>query len=76
MSMYSVQMVSAFLLSCIMKVLRKECLGEMSLFLSPFSYIFFPTGDSIAISKVIIWALGTKSTVSPFLMSLAAWTPL
>jgi hypothetical protein len=58
------------------KTERKECFGESSLYLKFFAAINAPIGDSIAISKVMISFFGTYKIVSPFLMSLAAWTPL
>ena len=76
MSIYNAHGESSLRLSCIMKVDKNECLGEMSLCLRPFSYIFLPTGELKAISRVIIYSLGTYKIVSPFLISLAACTPL
>lgn len=76
MSIYNYQGVSGLRLSYIMKVDKKECFGEINLYLRPFSYIFFPTGELNAISSVIIYSLGTYKIISPFLTSLAAWTPL
>ena len=65
----------SFLTSSIQKVARKECFGEMSLYLKFLAAIKEPMGDVMAMSRVSSYSFGTYKIVSPFFTLRAACTP-